>query len=104
MEGSIWQALLNAPLVVHDCGLQVAALDDYPGPYTKYVNYKLGMRGRGLLLFTVQLNVSAFCGIGGVFRGCVGRVLGVSGGTRACQGVPGRVQGCILCQKRLRLS
>jgi len=50
VEGTICQALRNAPLVVHDCGLQVAALGDYPGPYTKYVNYKLGTRGLLALL------------------------------------------------------
>jgi len=28
--------------------------------------------GRGLHSSTFQLNVSAFCGIGGAFRGCIG--------------------------------
>jgi len=31
---------------------------------------------RGLHSFTFQLNVSAFCGIGGVLRGCLGGVSG----------------------------
>jgi len=48
---------------------------------------------RGLHSFTFQLNMSAFCETGGVFRGC----LGVSRGIKGCP-------GCILCQKRLRLS
>jgi hypothetical protein len=30
--------------------------------------------GRGFHSFTVRLNVSAFCGIGGAFGGCVGAV------------------------------
>jgi len=41
--------------------------------------------GRGLHSFTFQLNVSAFCGIGGAFRGCLGlgfEVEGVLGGVR----------------------
>jgi len=33
--------------------------------------------GRGLQKSTFQLNVSAFCGIGGVLRGCVGGVQGM---------------------------
>lgn len=37
--------VLGAPLVVHDCGLCIEALNDYPGPYTKYVNYTLGTEG-----------------------------------------------------------
>jgi len=36
--------------------------------------------GRGLYTFTFQLNVSAFCGIGGARKGCVARVKGVLGG------------------------
>ena len=32
-------------LVVHDCGLCVAALGDWPGPYTRNANGKLGTRG-----------------------------------------------------------
>ena len=46
---------------------------------------------RGLHSSIIQLNVSAFCGIGSAFMGCC------IGGIR---GYP----GCILCQKRLRLS
>jgi len=41
------------------------------------------LHGRGLHSSTFQLNVSAFCAIGGAFR---------------------EHSGCILCQKRLRLS
>jgi len=40
--------------------------------------------GRGLHSFTVQLNVSAFCGIGGALKGCLG-------GVRGCWGVLGGV-------------
>ena len=36
--------------------------------------------GRGLHSFTIQLNLSALHGIGGVRRGCVARVQGVLGG------------------------
>ena len=50
--------------------------------------------GRGLHPFIFLLNVSAFCGIGGAFRGCLE---GVFGGIRGCL-------GCILFQKLLRLS
>ena len=53
--------------------------------------------GRGLHSLTSQLNLSAFCGTWGAFRGCVGGVEEVSGGIRGCL-------GCILCQTRLRLS
>ena len=52
---------------------------------------------RGLHSFTFQLNVSAFCGIKGSFRGSSGGGLKVLGGIMGCV-------GCILCQKRLRLS
>jgi len=52
--------------------------------------------GRGLHSSNFRLNVSAFCGIGGAFGGsldCVEEVSGFQGHL-----------GCILCQKRLRLS
>ena len=52
---------------------------------------------RGLHSSTFRLNVSAFCGIGGAFKGCLGGVQEVLGGIRGCS-------GCILCQERLRLS
>ena len=42
--------VLGEPLVVHDCGLCVAALNDFPGPFTKFVNYKLGTQGLLALL------------------------------------------------------
>jgi len=35
---------------------------------------------RGLHSSTFRLNLSAFCGIGGTFRGCLGGVQGVIGG------------------------
>ena len=54
-------------------------------------------RGRALHSFAFRLNVSAFCGIGGAIRGYQGIVQGVLGVTMKCV-------GCILCQKRLRLS
>ena len=47
-------------------------------------NFDDGASGRGLHSSTSQLNVSVFCGIGGVLRGCVG-------GFTGCQGVLGRV-------------
>jgi hypothetical protein len=50
--------------------------------------------GRGLHSSTLQLNVSAYYGIGGQLRGYSGGVYVV------CQGVCGGV----LCQKRLRLD
>ena len=56
-----------------------------------------GAEGQGVHSFTLQLNVSASCGIGGAFRGCLGGVQGVSGVVRACV-------GCVLWQTRLRLS
>jgi hypothetical protein len=49
-----------------------------------------GHAGEGLHSFTSDLNLSAFCGIGGAFRGCFG-------GVKGCL-------GCVMCQKRLRLS
>jgi len=52
---------------------------------------------RGLHSSTFQLNVSAFYSIGGALRGCLGSVLVVVGDYRG-------YLGCILCQKRLRLS
>ena len=42
--------------------------------------------GKGVHSFTFQLNVSAFCGIGGAVRSGV-----VSGEFRGCQGVLGSV-------------
>jgi hypothetical protein len=53
--------------------------------------------GRGLHSSTFQLSLSAFCGIGGAFRGCLGGVQGVSGGIRGWLRY-------ILYQKRFRLS
>lgn len=43
-------AILGKPLVVHDCGLCVAALNDFPGPMTKYANYRIGTEGLLALL------------------------------------------------------
>ena len=56
--------------------------------------------GKGLHSFTSWLNLSAFCGIG-VHSGVIEEVF------RRCQGVLRSISGClgcILCQKRLRLS
>ena len=55
------------------------------------------LHSRGLHSFTSQLNLSAFCGIGGARRDCVARVKGVSGGVYG-------VQGVFVCQTRLKLS
>jgi len=38
------------------------------------INHTMGAHGRGLHSSTFRLNVSAFCGIGGAFRGCSGGV------------------------------
>ena len=46
--------ILRRPLVVHDCGLVVRALNDWPGPYTKDANYKLGTSGLLALLAGVD--------------------------------------------------
>ena len=59
--------------------------------------HQQGVPGRGLHSSTFRLNVSAFCGIRGACWGCLGGDQDVSGGMRGCL-------GCILCQKRLRLS
>ena len=53
--------------------------------------------GRGSHLSTFRLNVSAFYGIGGAIRGYQGVDEEVFGAIMRCP-------GCILCQKRLRLS
>jgi len=53
--------------------------------------------GRGLHSSTFWLNVSAFCGIGVTFGGCVG-------GAYEVWAVLGGCLACIWCQKRLRLS
>jgi hypothetical protein len=52
------------------------------------VTVQAWVRGRGLHSSTFQLNVSAFCGIGCAFRGCVRGVQGVS---MRCSGVLGVV-------------
>ena len=59
------------------------------------VKSKKSMRGRGLHSSAFQLNVSAFCG--SAFGSFWGVVCGVLRCMRRCL-------GCILCQKRLRLS
>jgi len=56
--------------------------------------------GRGLHSSTIRLNVSAFCGTGGAFRGCLGGIYEVLGDMQGCLGC----LGCSLCQKRLTLS
>jgi hypothetical protein len=52
---------------------------------------------RGLHSFTFQLEVSAFYGIGGASKGCLG-------GIKENQGVLGGVLGVLSCQTRLKLS
>jgi hypothetical protein len=44
----------------------------------------VGYHGRGLHSFTLQLNVSAFYGIGDAFMGYLGGVYEVPGGVRWC--------------------
>jgi len=62
------------------------------------------LRGRGLLWFTFELNVSAFWGIGGALSVCLGVILRVfrrcRGDIGGCWGFP----GCSSRQIRLRLS
>jgi len=55
------------------------------------------VQGRGLHSSSFQLNVSASCGIEGASMGYSDGDYGVLGGIRGCF-------GCIVCQKRLRLS
>jgi hypothetical protein len=62
-----------------------------------WVDKQRNMGGRGLHSSTFRLNVSAFCGMGGAFRGCLGGEWEVLGVRCGCL-------GCILCQKRLGLS
>ena len=38
-------ALLNKPVLVNDSGLTIPILNDFPGPYTKYISEKLGNQG-----------------------------------------------------------
>jgi len=49
-----------------------------------------GPSGRGLHSFCFQLNISAFCGIGGVFRDCLGVMMRVF---RRCRGMLRGVKG-----------
>jgi len=56
---------------------------------------------RGLRTSTFQLNVSAFCGIGGALRDCLGVVFA---GVEEVSGGVGGFKGCVSCQMRLRLS
>jgi len=53
--------------------------------------------GRGLHLFTLQLNLSTFCVPGGAVRGCFRVVQGMVGGIRG-------VLDVLLCEKQLKLS
>ena len=46
----------------------------HEGAVTNFFVVRLQTDGRGLHSSTCQLNVSAFCGIGGAFRGCLGGV------------------------------
>jgi len=52
--------------------------------------------GRGLHSSTFRLTVSALCGTGGAFRGCLGCLWGVRGYLGCLR--------CILCRTRLKLS
>ena len=47
---------------------------DAAGTDEYFANVECMVSGRGLHSFTFQLNVSAFCGTGGAFRGCLGGV------------------------------
>jgi len=38
-------AILNTPVLVNDSGLTIPILNDFPGPYTKYISEKLGNQG-----------------------------------------------------------
>jgi hypothetical protein len=53
--------------------------------------------GRGLHSSTFWLNLSAFCGTGAAFMGCLGGIWAVTRGVRGCL-------GCYLCQIWLSLS
>ena len=53
---------------------------------------KISPENMGLHSSTFQLNVSAFCGIGGASRDCLGVILRVF---RRCRGVLGDVGGCV---------
>jgi len=55
---------LSANTIAHDRALAALIAFAQPG----------GMPGRGLNSSTFGLNVSASCGIGGAFRGCLGDV------------------------------
>jgi len=65
-----------------------------------YVDMRPKPMSRSLHSSTFRLNLSTFCGMGvhvGMFRGCLGGVRGLLRSIRGCS-------GCILCQKRPRLS
>merc|ERR1712018_206179 len=36
---------LNEPVIVQDSGLVIKSLNDFPGPYTKYVSQTIGCKG-----------------------------------------------------------
>ena len=77
------------------CGI----LLQYPATDGSVIDYKpvvakAHAAGRGLHSLYSQLNLSAFYGIGGARRGCVGRVKGV---IRVCRVF-------IVCHTRLKLS
>jgi hypothetical protein len=57
--------------------------------------------GKDLHSSTFRFNLSAFCGIGGAFSGYLG---GIAWGIRGYLGDIWGCLGCVLCQKRLRLS
>ena len=75
------------------------AFNTCPMPLVKVV-----ILGRGLHSFTFQLNIGAFCGIGGALWGCLGINCGCLGGVGGMLGGVEGCKGCVSCQIRLRLS
>jgi hypothetical protein len=67
------------PLDIHE--------DPQLGAFVREVEDALrGVTGRGLHWFTIRLNASAFCVLGGEFSGCTGGVKEVPGSIRGCVG------------------
>jgi hypothetical protein len=72
VAGDVWPALPTAP------ALGPAARHTRTGSPTRSCPVGGGRPSiRGLHSFTFQLNVSAFCGVGGAYRGYIGGVKGV---------------------------
>ena len=51
--------LLQKPVVVHDSGLVIKQLKDFPGPYTKYVSQTIGCTG---ILKLLERKSDRLCG------------------------------------------